>query len=91
MAVSRYRNLNVISGSYYETFDLSSKDLSKIPSFNIRTSSEDRLDTLAHKYLGNGEYWWIIALMNDIDWVFNFVPGEILKIPVDINDVLRLV
>lgn len=84
---SRYRNTNIISGSYYATFDF--PDLSKVATFNIRTSSEDRLDTLAAKYLGAGEYWWIIAAMNNIDWFFNFTPGSILVIPVNAQDVLK--
>lgn len=89
MAVTRYRNTEILSGSHYGTFDLSSAQLTDVSVFLIRTSAMDRLDTLAFKYLGAGEYWWVLALLNDIEWAFSFTPGEILKIPYDVQDVLR--
>jgi len=91
MAISRYRNANIIDGKYYETPNqISRQDLDNIPSIAIRMTGEDRLDTLAFKHLGSGEYWWIIALMNDIDWFFNIELGEIIRIPKNVDDVLNL-
>jgi hypothetical protein len=90
MPISRYRNTSIISGSYYETADLPKIDFSSIQTFSIVPTAEDRLDTLAFKFLGSGEYWWIIAMMNDIQWAFDFEPGKVIKIPVDVQDVLRL-
>lgn len=89
MAASRYRHTNIISGSYYETFEFPNFDVLNIPTFNIRTSDNDRLDTLAFKHLGAGEYWWMIAMVNNLSWAFDFVPGDILKIPVDAQDILK--
>jgi len=96
MASSRYRNVNVVNESgqsrYYETVDFPSAEvLAAIPSFKIRAARFDRLDQLAYKHLGQGELWWIIALMNDIDWMYNFEEGQILRIPLDASDVLRLI
>ena len=92
MPSSRYRNLNAVDGKYYETSEFpSKKELDKIQCINIRPTAEDRLDSLSFKYLGAGEYWWIIALMNDLTWAFDFEPGKILRIPVDVNDVLKLI
>jgi len=90
MAISRYRNVSLISGSYYSTFDFPKADLNKIATFTIVPTSEDRLDTLAAKYLGSGQYWWVIAFLNDIDWGFSFEEGSTLYIPVNLDDVLRL-
>ncbi len=89
MPISRYRNSNIISGSYFETISEPEIDLSKIPTINIRVSNYDRLDVLAAKFLGSGEYWWIIAMINDISWAFSFEEGQILKIPQDVNDFLK--
>lgn len=91
MPNSRYRNVVPISSSYYGTYEFPYPKLASVPVFSIRTTSLDRLDTLAFKYLGAGEYWWIIAMLNNIDWAFDFVPGEILKIPIDVQDVLRFI
>jgi hypothetical protein len=91
MASSRYKNIPIISGSYYSTFDFPKIDLSKLHTFNIRTSTADRLDTLAFRYLGAGEYWWILAMINNYAWAFDFVPGEIMKVPTNVDDILRLI
>ena len=92
MTISRYRSSNVIDGKYFETFNFPNiKQLDNIGVIRIRVAQFDRLDQLASKYLGDGSYWWVIALMNDISWGFSFTPGQILRIPVDVNDVLKLV
>jgi hypothetical protein len=92
MAVSRYRNTKVIDeGKTYETISFPSREeLDKISVIRIRVANFDRLDILASKYLGSGEYWWVIALINDFEWAFSFEEGQVLKIPVDVQDVLRL-
>lgn len=91
MALSRYRNTRVADGKYYETVDFPSRDLlDGIPTYNIRVNKFDRLDILAFKYLGAGEYWWIIAMINDLDWAFGFEEGQILRVPINVDDVLRL-
>jgi hypothetical protein len=91
MAISRYRNLNLIDGKYYETSDFpSKKQLDSIPVIRVRIGGFERFDQLAFKHLGSGEYWWVIALMNDISWAFAATPGQVIKIPVNVEDVLRL-
>jgi nucleoid-associated protein YgaU len=89
MAISRYRNLAVQEGNYYETASYPDIDLSQIKTISIVFSEADRLDSLAFKFYGSGEYWWVIALVNDIDWIFDVVPGQTLQIPIDVNDVLK--
>jgi len=69
MAISRYRSLNTLEDKkYYETFTFpSKKDLEEVQTFQVRAARFDRLDNLAFKHLGAGEYWWVIALINDLD------------------------
>lgn len=91
MAISRYRNVNKLDGKFYESIEFpSSISLSNISTIQLRVSKFDRLDHLAFKHLGSGEYWWIIAIMNDIDWAFDFEDGQVIKIPVDVQEFLRL-
>ncbi len=92
MALSRYRNLNTLEDKkFYETSEFpANEELENISSIQIIVSQFDRLDNLAFIHLGDGSYWWVIALMNNIDWPFRFEEGQILKIPTDVKDVLRL-
>lgn len=95
MAISRYRNVNRINiggqPRYFATSEFPTKqELDEIAVIKIRVSKFDRLDQLASKHLGDGKYWWIIALMNNIDWAYDIEDGQILKIPVNVEDVLRL-
>ena len=41
----------------------------------------DRLDLLAHRYLGRTDLWWIICDYNDIFFPMELEPGSVLRIP----------
>jgi len=92
MALSRYRNHNILDNKkFYETTEFPAQEfLDAVPTFQIAAAKFDRLDNLAFKHLGSGEYWWVIAVMNGIDWAYATEEGQILKIPIDVQDVLRL-
>lgn len=44
-------------------------------------NSTQRLDTLAGKYYGNSQYWWIIAAASGIGWGLQVPPGTLIRIP----------
>ena len=92
MAQSRYRNINTIDDKkYYESTNFPSQEkLDNIACFQIIVSNFERLDNVASRYYGSGEYWWVIALINDIDWAYGLEEGQVLKIPIDVQDVLKL-
>ena len=89
MAESRYRNTQIIDNKYQSTFDFPSVDWSKISTFSIRITDSDRMDILAAKYFNDGTLWWVIALINDIAWPWDFASGQIIKIPVDVSEILK--
>jgi len=90
-SVGRYRNNQIIDGKHYGTFDFPTQaQLDNIATYQVRVNKFDRLDNLAAKYLGSGDYWWVIAMMNNLEWAFGFEEGQILLIPVDVQEVLRL-
>jgi len=96
MALSRYRNVNVVNipatPRYYETINVPDRDkLDQISVIKVRAARFDRLDQLAYKHLGSGEYWWVIAVMNDLEWAYDFEEGDILRIPLNVEDVLKLI
>jgi len=41
----------------------------------------DRVDLLAHRYLGQADLWWIICDYNDLFFPLELTPGTILRIP----------
>ena len=99
MSRSRYRDTPV-SGNHYETWsrpvaaqgyrqvDL----LEGVKTFDYTYQVGDRLDVLAAKFFKEDGYWWVIALVNGIDYPFasgGLVPGRVLKIPNDPSDIFR--
>ena len=41
----------------------------------------DRIDLLAHRYLGNAKLWWIICDYNDLFFPLEITLGQVLRIP----------
>lgn len=101
MSRSRYRDTPVIGNHHYTTWarpnvralgyrqtDL----LDGVKTFEYTFQVGDRLDVLAAKFLGEDQYWWVLALVNGISYPFasgGLVPGRVLRIPVDPSDVFR--
>lgn len=51
----------------------------------------ERLDHIAFRFLGDESYWWVVALVNGIDYPFSsggLTAGSTLRIPREIRDVL---
>lgn len=98
MSKSRYSDTPITSGSY-QSFHLPKRSagyaqlnlLEGVKTIDYLYKQGDRLDHLAARYLGDDQYWWVIALVNDINYPFasgGLVPGRILKVPNDVNDIL---
>lgn len=51
----------------------------------------DRLDLLAHRYLGRADLWWIICDYNDIFFPLELEPGSVLRIPSVENVQMRFI
>lgn len=50
----------------------------------------DRLYKLAHKYYGDPALWWIIAWYNLRPTEAHFKQGDVIRIPLPLDDVLAL-
>ncbi len=48
--------------------------------FHTVTEGE-RLDIIAHRYLGDAKLWWIICDYNDLFFPLDLEPGTVLRIP----------
>jgi hypothetical protein len=49
----------------------------------------DRLDRLANKYYNDDQYWWVIALVNNIAYPLGIKIGTVLRIPMTVDPILR--
>ena len=51
----------------------------------------ERLDQIAGQVFGDASLWWVIAATSNIGWYLQAPPGTLLKIPLNVADVLRYV
>ncbi len=48
----------------------------------------DRFYNLAHKYYNDPNYWWVIAWYNSMPTEASIQNGDLIEIPVNLNDAL---
>jgi nucleoid-associated protein YgaU len=95
MGRSRYAGNEVIDGRYYAMWaDPSGQDplgpdiLDGVETIEHVLVGGERLDVLAHRYYGDEDYWWIIALANRISDPFMMAAGTKLRIPAEARSIL---
>lgn len=82
----KFTNKTYYKNKLYPNIPISSEDIFVI------TTVGDRLDLLAYTYYKNPEYWWIISMANNNVTKGSMFPqpGTQLRIPVNVNEVLRI-
>jgi hypothetical protein len=95
MARSRYAGNRIVDSHHYSTWvdpttrnPLGPDILDGVQTVEHRLSVGERLDTLAHRYYGDSELWWVIALANRIKDPFSLSVGAHLRIPLDARAIL---
>jgi nucleoid-associated protein YgaU len=95
MARSRYFSNQIVAGKYVPWVNRSvdandTHDIMDDVSFVEHTfAAGERLDTISARYLGDDKYYWVIALVNEIACPLDVAPGTVLRIPNDVQQVLR--
>lgn len=58
----------------------------------IKLQYGQRIDNIAHQYLGSGSYWWILCLVNGLKTPFDqtLVEGKLLRIPISIAKIFKI-
>ena len=84
--VSRYQIYRLImdndGDTYVETTNRTPiKESERDKYHEVQKNEENRLDIISNKYYGTPEYFWMIALANDIVDPFVVKPGDVLRIP----------
>ena len=93
MPVSRYQNFSTILDiktrkKRLETFPpISSQEVKRPDDIFVQLNDAQRIDVLAAEYLGDGRYWWVICLLNDLTFPFGqlLAAGTILLIPASVD------
>jgi hypothetical protein len=100
MPRSRYADTTIIDDHHFASFKLPVRSagykepdlLEGVRTFDHVIKRGERVDHLAAKFFGEESYWWIIALVNGINYPFasgGWIPGRVLKIPFNVTDVLE--
>lgn len=80
----RHDGIPVYKSVYYPVIYPSYNDIYHI------SNNADYLDSIAFKYYGNSEYWWIIARANNISTGRLSIPeGTQLRIPQNIAKIIQ--
>ena len=78
---------------HLETLELNYPDLTQF--MNLSTSEYtwapgDRFYKVAHKFYGDPGYWWVIAFFNKKPTDHHVKPGELIKVPTQLTEVLKI-
>lgn len=91
---NRYANINEFKTQFSKKKYLGSIIYPKIKASDndiyIVSELSDRIDLLAHKYYGDVDLWWIIAVANNLnDASLSIEPGKQLRIPSNVGQILN--
>tara|TARA_A100001515_G_scaffold75456_2_gene60037 strand:- start:2800 stop:3099 length:300 start_codon:yes stop_codon:yes gene_type:complete len=75
--------IRVYSTTYYPDIPLDDSD-----EF-ISVIDGDRVDLVANRYYGDVSLWWVIAKANGIKGKAALTPGDVLRIPGNINQIIE--
>lgn len=65
-------------------------ELGEIEVETLTLGGKQRLDTLAGQYYGDSSFWWVIAAASGIGWGMQIIPGTIIRVPKNLNQILVL-
>jgi len=94
MSISRYSLHSKIkkgkgigtSANMTKIFNACEKNFIKYEIFVVKENQ--RLDQLAGLAYQSSSYWWVIAAASGIGWALQVPPGTVLRIPINLSDVL---
>lgn len=96
MALSRYANNKIVDNFYYGSWrnkliegKIEPNILNGLTLVEHIVSQNERLDHLAARYLGDDQYYWVIAIVNSIIDPLDIQPGQKLMVPTNVREVIE--
>ena len=96
MSFSRYTDDDLINRgrSFGTAFAVNEiRQQVRLGNLSVRTEflkGDERLDIVASRVYGDGNLWWVIAAASGIGWGLQIPPGTILRIPINLGQVLAM-
>lgn len=87
---SRFGTLGLIQTGVASFREITDQELLTIDYANETWGLGKRLYKLSYKYYGSPQYWWIIALFNNIGSESEIQFGDVIKVPVPLDRMLTL-
>lgn len=90
-SILKRRGINSIE--QFTTAMLSYPDLAQISNLDVKTevwTVGTKYFKLAKDYYGSEEYWWVIAWYNLKPLETDFKPGDVVYIPMPLQDILSI-
>jgi hypothetical protein len=84
-----YKKTDIIDNYYYKPPAWINANFSDIQCTTIEIHDGDRLDIIAEQLYQDPSLWKALALLNNLNYFFDITPGMVIKIPVNIKDVLE--
>jgi hypothetical protein len=87
-----FRGRGLVSPLQYTLASFKNLTEKEIEGFQLETkiwSVGEKYFKLAYEYYGDPEYWWVIAWYNQKPLETDFVPGEVVEIPLPLELVLQ--
>ena len=67
------------------------RDFGLLQTQQVILKSAQRLDHLAHEYLGDSRLWWVLAALSDIGWAMQLPAGTIITVPSNLAPIETIV
>lgn len=91
MSISRYKSSTILKDNSGQRYLSINKDID-IPKQSddiyIRWKESDRTTLLANQYYNDPEYYWVILKANNVGIESQLIPGQRIRIPKNINNII---
>jgi hypothetical protein len=87
---SRFGNKGLLQFSTTNFRIPTDQEINNIQYVNENWTLGQRLYKLAYKHYGDSQYWWLIALFNNVATEADLQFGQVIKVPMPLDLVLNL-
>lgn len=87
---TRFGTLGLVQTGTTTFRQITETEMNSVQYYNETWGLGQRLYKLSYKYYGSSQYWWIIALFNNIATEADLEFGQVIKVPTQLDTMLSL-